>query len=111
MIYNNIIDKKAFDNLAKEVSLQYPYFNSYRVNKLAYSRYLTIGGKVKGNEDIEAISNFVDKQLPIIKKEMESDDEKIKRLGYHKFLLLVLQKETYPQGNIDWVNGVFNINK
>tara|TARA_R110000796_G_scaffold249632_1_gene377638 strand:+ start:482 stop:814 length:333 start_codon:yes stop_codon:yes gene_type:complete len=109
MIYDNIIDKKAFDNLAIEVALQYPYFNSFRANKLAYSRYLSIGGKVKGNEDIEAINNFVVKQLPIIKKEMENDDEKIKRLGYHKFLLLTLQKETYPQGKIDWIKGVFNI--
>ena len=36
MIYDNIIDKKAFDNLAIEVALQYPYFNSFRANKSPY---------------------------------------------------------------------------
>tara|TARA_R110000868_G_scaffold288655_2_gene548929 strand:+ start:480 stop:812 length:333 start_codon:yes stop_codon:yes gene_type:complete len=110
MIYDDILDKETYDNICKEIQMEYPYFNSFRTNKLAYSRYLSIGGKTRYHNDLEPILEFVDKTLPKIEKKQLEDKDLIRKWGSVKVHSLYLLKETYPEGKINWEKGTFKLN-
>lgn len=110
MIYNDILDKETYDNIVKEIQNEYPWFNSYRTNTLAYSRYLSIGGKVRNQPDVEPIQEFVDKKLPKIETKLIEEKELIRKWGEKKVQSLRLLEETFPKGRINWEKGTFQFN-
>lgn len=110
MIYNDILDKETYDNICKEIQVEYPHFNSHRTNTIAYSRYLSIGGKVRNHNDVEPIKEFVDKKLPKIETKLIQDKELMRIWGEKKFHSLRLLEETFPKGRINWEKGTFQFN-